>query len=160
MKSLLKKEDAGLLNKAVQLELRASNTYKYFGTCAQKMGYFGAQAYFQEESQEELKHWQILADFFNDRGQEADMPSVPAIDYEESGVKDLFDEALNIEMELEEFYQDFYNKSSDVTVKQFLLQFIEIQRKSIGEYLDLIATLERCENNPAALLIFDSSLKA
>lgn len=148
-----------MLNKAVQLELRASNTYKYFGTCAQKMGYFGVQSYFQHESEEELKHWQILADFFNDRGEEAEMPQVPAIDIEESGVKDLFEEALSLEMELEEFYQEFYKKTGDVTVQQFLLQFIEFQRKSIGEYLDLIATLERCENNPAALLIFDSSLK-
>jgi ferritin len=159
MKSLLSSQDKAGLNKAVQHELRISNTYKYFATCLQKQGYFGAQKYFLHESEEELKHWQILADFFNDRNDEADMPSIPAINVEAEGIKDLFEEALSIEMELEEFYQELYKSSKDVTVQQFLLQFLEIQRKSIGEYLDLVATLDRCSNDPAALLIFDASLK-
>lgn len=160
MKSLLSSQDKAGLNKAVAFELRAANTYKYFATCLQKMGYFGAQSYFLKESNEELAHWQILADFFNDRNDEADMPSVPAINVESESIKSLFEEALSLEMEGEEIYQDLHKSSKDVTVQQFLLQFIEIQRKSIGEYLDLIATLDRCGNDHAAILIFDQSLKA
>lgn len=159
MKSLLSTQDNSALNKAVAFELKAANTYKYFATCLQKMGYFGAQSFFLHESEDELSHWKILADFFNDRNDEADMPAIPAIEVDSEDIKSLFEEALSLEMEGEELYQDAYKSSKDVTVQQFLLQFIEIQRKAVGEYLDLIATLERCGNDNAAILIFDQSLK-
>jgi ferritin len=41
---------------------------------------------------------------------------------------------------------------------QFLLQFLEIQRKSIGEYGDLLARLQIADDNAAALLMIDNEL--
>lgn len=159
MKSLLKASDKKKLNEAVVKELTASNMYKYFSTCMQRKGYFGASAFFLNESNEELGHWKILADFMNDRGDEAEMGAISAVSYSSDGLKDVFEHAFEAEAELEEFYSEFYAESKDEVVKQFLLDFIEIQRKAVGEYGDFLATLERCENNPSALLIFDNSLK-
>ena len=159
MKTLLKTADKNKLNEAVVKELTASNMYKYFSTCTQRTGYFGASAFFLNESKEELEHWKDLADFMNDRGDEAEMGAIPAIDYDSEGLKALFEHAFQAEAELEEFYTEFYASSNDDVVKEFLLKFIKIQRKAVGEYGDLLATLERCEGNPSALLIFDSSLK-
>jgi ferritin len=64
-----------------------------------------------------------------------------------------------MELELGEFYENFYDTSDDPTVKQFVLKYIEQQRKSVGEYGDLLARLERCGDNQAALLMFDTELK-
>ena len=111
VKSLLSKSDKQKLNEAVGLELRASNMYKYFATCMQKQGYFGFQAYFYKESEEELKHHKILTDFFNDRGDEADMPSVEAVDEDGDTVLELFQSAYNFELDLEEFYTQFYGST-------------------------------------------------
>lgn len=158
VKSLLSKSDKQKLNEAVGLELRASNMYKYFATCLQKQGYFGFQGFFYKESEEELKHHKILTDFMNDRGDEADMPEVDAIDEDSDEVIDLFYSAYDFELELEGFYKDFYKSADDVAVQQFLLQFIEIQRKSVGEYGDIIARLELCGDNQAALLSFDHEI--
>jgi len=159
MKSLLKTADKAKLNEAIVQELKAANMYKYFSTCMQRKGYFGSAAFFLNESNEELSHWKILADFMNDRGDEAEMGAIPAIEYSSDGIKDVFSHAFEAEAELEEFYTEFCEATKDHVVKEFLLKFIKIQRKAVGEYGDLLATLERCENNPAALLTFDLSLK-
>ena len=158
VKSLLSKSDKEKLNEAVGLELRASNMYKYFATCMQKKGLFGFQSYFYKESEEELKHHKILTDFFNDRGDEADMPKVESVDEDGQTVLELFQLAYDFELDLEQFYTDFYNDTDDVTIKQFLLQFIEIQRKSVGEYGDIISKLEMCGDNSAAILFFDHEI--
>lgn len=159
MKSLLKASDKAILNKAVIHELTASNMYKYFSTCMQRKGYFGVAAFFLNESNEELTHWKMIADFMNDRGDEAEMGSIPAIKYDSDGLKQVFEHSFEAEAELEEFYVESYSTTKDEVLKEFLLKFINIQRKAVGEYGDYLATIERCENNPAALLIFDSSLK-
>jgi ferritin len=143
---------------AIGLELHAANKYKYFATCLQYKGYFGCQKYFNAEAEEELKHHRILTDFMNDRGDEADMPKVEAIDEDHDELLSAFMSAYDFEVELEEFYQDFYKSTKDVTIQQFLLQFLEIQKKSIGEYGDLIARLELCGDNQAALLMFDHEI--
>lgn len=158
VKSLLSSQDKRKLNEAIGKELYAANLYKYFATCMQRQGYFGAQSFFLHESEDELSHWKILADFFNDRGDEADMPTIKAVDIEGDGIKAVFSAAFDFEAELEEFYHEFYTSTKDVSVQQFLLQFIEIQRKAVGEYGDLIALLDKCKDDAAALLIFDQKV--
>ena len=158
VKSLLNKADRAKLMEAVGLELHAAAKYKYFATCLQKKGYFGCQKYFNGEAEEELKHHRILTDFMNDRNDEADMPTVSAIDEDHEELLSAFMSAYDFELELEEFYCDFYSGTNDVTIQQFLLQFIEIQRKSVGEYGDLIARLELCGDDKSALLMFDHEI--
>ena len=56
-------------------------------------------------------------------------------------------------------YADWYARA-DVTTQQFLLQFIEIQRKSIGEYGDLISRLDRSGDDECGIIIIDQELGA
>ena len=55
-------------------------------------------------------------------------------------------------------YEDFYKKCDCETTKQFLLQFIEIQRTSVGEYADFIATLTFLGDEKSGQLLFDSEI--
>jgi len=64
-----------------------------------------------------------------------------------------------MELELAEFYEDFHEATSDLTLKVYIQKYVEIQRHSVGEYGDLIARVERCGDNQAALLLFDAELK-
>jgi len=56
---------------------------------------------------------------------------------------------IGYEMELEVYnkYKEFYKKAEDedCVVGQFLLQFLEIQRKAVGHYGDLLAKYETAE---------------
>lgn len=157
-KSLLSKPDRSKLNEAVGRELYAVNMYKYFATCTQKQGLFGAQAYFLRESDEEQKHWKMIADFMNDMGDEAEMPAIPAIDVEADSLMDLLNKAFEVESDLGDFYGEFCESTKDFYLKPFLLKMIDIQRKAIGEYGDLIARLSLIGTEKTGLLIFDSEL--
>ena len=49
-------------------------------------------------------------------------------------------------------------KTIDIEVFGHLQEFVDIQRKSVGEYGDLLARLDLCGSNEAALLEFDEHL--
>ena len=56
-------------------------------------------------------------------------------------------------------YKDFYKKAEDedVSVAQYILQFIEIQRKAVGHYGDLLAKYKVAETTKE-LLEFDQHI--
>lgn len=155
MMSLLKPSDCKLLEEAGTLELSSALGYKQLANCMQRAGYFGCQKHFLQESNHELEHYQIIVDFVNDRNDELYIQALPKPEVATDLLIEAFQASLDMEEELEKFYVRFYESTSDVIVKQFLLQFLELQRRSVGEVLDYLSTIERCEQNPAALLIFD-----
>lgn len=158
LKSLLSPKDKKKLNEAAANELYASNLYKHIGNCLQRIGLFGCQAYFHAESADELKHYQILANFANDRLDQITVAEVPEIDDKINSLSDAFELAFETEKDLGDFYNSFIKETEDEAIKQFLLQFVEIQRNSIGEYGDFLATLGFIGDNKAAQLLFDKEI--
>jgi hypothetical protein len=71
-----------------------------------------------------------------------------------------FDQRRNLNL-VETFpeYKDFYEKAQkeDVSVAQYLLQFVEIQRKAVGHYGDLLAKYKIAETTKE-LLEFDQHI--
>jgi len=57
-------------------------------------------------------------------------------------------------------YMEFYKiaEEQECIVDIYLHQFIDIQRKAVGEYGDLISRYTRCGKNEAAILEFDEYL--
>ena len=159
VKSLLSKTVEGMLNEAVQSELYASNLYKHVANQLQRLGYFGAQKFFAGESANELTHYQKHADFLNDRGTVAKIPMIEAITDPIGSLSDALEIAYETEMQLGKDYERWYKAcAEDVTVQQFLLQFLEEQRKSVGEYGDLLSRLARAGSNDAAILMIDTEM--
>lgn len=162
MESMLKKEMKGTLNEAIGHELYAHNLYRSLAAQMQSIGFFGTQAYFNKEALSELDHYQIIVDYINDRG---DVAEIPAIEKQSDKVKTL-KEAFEIVHETESDLLDFYvkayeaaeDKMKDCVTAQFLLQFIEIQRKAVGEVKDILATISIAADNSAALLLIDKKL--
>lgn len=145
------------LQSAVQNELFASNLYKHVANHMRRLGYFGAQKFFETEAEHENVHYTILANFLDEVGSVAVVPAIPAITDQVSGLHDAIQIAYDTELQLLKDYTRAYEQS-DVVTKQFLLQFIEIQRKAVGEFGDLTARLEICGTDKAALLKFDTEL--
>lgn len=157
-KSMLTDADRKMLNEAVEHELYASNFYKYAASCTQKQGYFGAQKFFEKESADEIEHYYLIRDFMNDVGDEADMPTINSVEFEGDKLVNIFMDAFDLEVDLGDFYKKHYSKTEDPYVKTFLHKMVKIQRKAVGEYGDLIARMNLCKDNPAAMLIFDQEL--
>ena len=159
VKSLLPKAIEAMLNEAVQSELYASHLYKHVANQLQRIGYFGAQKFFASESADELEHYQKHADFLNDRGTVAKVPMLEAITDPVASLRDALEIAYETELQLGKDYDRWYKASADEpSVQQHLLQFIEIQRKSVGEYGDLLARMDRAGANEAAILLIDQEL--
>ena len=140
-KSLLTASMKKGLQDAVQVELQQSNLWKSLANQMQKLGFFGSQKYFLAESVEELTHYQMHVEFMNDMGDCAELPKIEAIADKVKNIGDALEIGYEIELDVYNQYKDFYEKAADddVVVAQYLLQFLEIQRKAVGHYGDLLA---------------------
>lgn len=158
VKPLLSSVDAAILAKAVESELYASHLYRHVANQLQRLGYFGAQKHFLKESMDEVGHYQRIADFMNDRGSVAMIPQLPAITDEIASLRDALETAYDTELQLCEDYEVGYKRATSVITQQFLLQYLEIQRRSVGEYGDWIARLDRVGDDECGIIIIDKEL--
>jgi len=148
------------LNDAIHSELFASNLYKHVANQLQRLGYFGAQKFFLSESSNELGHYQKIVDYINDRGLVATVPQIEMQEEKVTSLRDALAIGFDTENTLSEDYSEWFKQAfaEDVVTAQFFLQFIEHQRKSVGEYGDLLARLDRAGANEAAILLIDQEL--
>lgn len=154
---MLTKKMLSILNDAIHSELFASNLYKHVANQLQRLGYFGAQKFFLGESSDELGHYQKIVDYINDRGLVASVPQIEMQDEKVTSLRDALTIGFETEKALGDDYNEWYKQAfaEDVVTAQFLLQYIEHQRKSIGEFSDLLARLDRAGSNEAAILMID-----
>jgi ferritin len=96
----------------------------------------------------------------NDMGDCADLPKIDAVTDKVKDIGDALEVGYNIEMDVYKQYKDFYKKAEDedVSVAQYLLQFVEIQRKAVGHYGDLLAKYKIAEATKE-LLEFDQHIQ-
>lgn len=153
---LLKQEVKALLDKSIASELYASNLYKHIAAQMQRAGYFGTQKWFEKESADELKHYEIIRNYLNDMGCIAEMPQIDAITDMTGGIGSALELAYSTELMLLNQYRDIYesveDEMGDCITANFLLSFLSLQVKSVGEYGDLIS---RFEKNPSDVFEFD-----
>ena len=160
VKSLLSPSMKKGMQEAVYIELYQSNLWKSLANQLQRLGYFGSQKYFLAESAEELTHYQMIVEFMNDMGDCADVPKIDAITDKINTLGDSLEIGYETELEVYNQYKDFYEKAQkeDVSVAQYLLQFVEIQRKAVGHYGDLLAKYKVAEATKE-LLEFDQHIQ-
>ena len=148
-----------VLDEAVHAELYAANLYKHIANQLQRLGYFGAQKFFLKESASELEHYQLHVNFQNDVGTVAKVPAIEAMNEPIKSFSDAIELGYETELELYENYKDWYEQASgDPVVQQFLLQFLELQRTSVGEYGDLLARIQLVDQDKAGMLLIDQEL--
>ena len=148
-----------VLDEAIHAELYAANLYKHIANQLQRLGYFGAQKFFLKESASELEHYQLHVNFQNDVGTVAKVPAIEAMNEPIKSFSDAIELGYETELELYENYKDWYEQASgDPVVQQFLLQFLELQRTSVGEYGDLLARIQLVDQDKAGMLLIDQEL--
>lgn len=158
----IKNEVKKRLDEAVKHELTASNMYINLAVQMQSIGYFGAQKYFEKEAISEREHAKVITDYVNDMGGTSSIMGILAQADTPKTLNEAFELSMEAEEELLKFYVELYeeveDKMKDCVTAQFLLQFIEIQRKAVGEVRDILSILDRAKGNEAAILMVDSKL--
>ena len=158
-KMMISDEHKSMLDEAVHSELYASNLYKHIANQLQRIGYFGTTKFFLKESADELEHYQRHVEFQNDVGTVAVIPAIEAMDDSIKTLSDAIETGYETEVQLYEDYKGWYKGTSgDPVVQQFLLQFLEIQRTSVGEYGDLLARIDLVDKDKAGMLLIDQEL--
>lgn len=158
-KMIISAECKKMLDEAIHSELYASNLYKHIANQLQRLGYFGASKFFLNESADELKHYQLHVEFLNDVGTVAKVPMIEAMNETIETFSDAIETGYETELELLNNYQGWYRDTTeDPVVQQFLLQFLEIQRTSVGEYGDLLARIQLVDQDKAGMLLIDQEL--
>lgn len=148
-----------LIDDAIHSELYASNLYKHIANQLQRIGYFGAQKFFAAESATELAHYQLHVQFLNDVGGVAKVPAIEAMNEPIDTLSDAVELGYETELQLYEDYVSWYKQAeSDPVVQQFLLQFLELQRTSVGEYGDLLARIQLVDQDKAGMLLIDQEM--
>lgn len=160
LKPLINHAAEKILRDAVHAELHASNLYKHLSNQCQRLGLFGAAKYFANESSEELDHYAKIAQYFNDRGSVAPISAIEAIDEPIQDLEAALQLAYEFEVDLGQNYEKWYSTtlSNDPTTAQFLLQFLEIQRESVGAFGDWLTRLALVEGDKAGILMLDKEL--
>lgn len=160
-KMIISPELKKALDEAVHSELYASNLYKHIANQLQRLGYFGAQKFFAAESASELEHYQLHVNFQNDVGTVATVPAIEAMNETIATLSDAVETGYETELQLYNDYKRWYEQAaSDPVVQQFLLQFLEIQRTSVGEYGDLLARIQLVDQDKAGMLLIDQEMGA
>jgi len=158
-KMIISQECKDMLDDAVHSELYASNLYKHIANEVQRLGYLGTAKFFLKESKDELKHYQLHVEFQNDVGTVAKVPMIEAMDEPIKTLSDAIETGYETELQLYNDYKKWYGQASDdPVVQQFLLQFLEIQRTSVGEYGDLLARIQLVDGDKAGMLLIDQEL--
>jgi ferritin len=148
-----------MLDEAIYSELYASNLYKHIANEVQRLGYFGTQKFFLRESAAELEHYQLNVNFQNDVGAVAKVPAIDAMNEPIKTLSDAIELGYETELELYENYKGWYSEAEgDPVVQQFLLQFLELQRTSVGEYGDLLSRIQLVDQDKAGMLLIDQEL--
>ncbi len=156
--NLLEKATEDMLNKAVHAELYASHLYKHVANQMQRAGFFGTQKFFAGESADELTHYQKIADYMNDRGAMAKVPALEACTETAADIVEAIELGYDTELQLMRDYEKWYRECKCVITQQFLLQFLELQRKSVGEYGDLLSRLMIVKNDRGGMILIDQEL--
>jgi ferritin len=158
-KMIISQECKDMLDDAVHSELYASNLYKHVANELQRIGYFGATKFFLKESADELVHYQLHVEFQNDVGTVAKVPMIEAMNDPIKSLSDAIETGYETELELYNDYKKWYSQTSDdPVVQQFLLQFLEFQRTSVGEYGDLLSRIQLMDGDKAGMLLIDQEL--
>lgn len=148
IKSLLKPEVKKMLNKSGQSELYAHLLYIHLANQLQRIGFFGTQKFFEKESADELTHYYKLRNYINDMGEVLEVPAIEACTDKVSSIGDALQIYYDTEYDLMEQYQEFYEKienSGDCITSTFLIEFLQIQRTSVGEAGDLLQKYKQAE---------------
>ena len=159
-RNLLPKDVQAALTEACQAEVYAAHLYQHLANRLQRLGFFGAQKFFLADSEDEMKHYRGLVDFFNDMGSVAPVPAVELMTEAVGSLRDALQAAYDTELQLMQDYATWYGvalKSFPVAA-QFILQYLEIQRKSVGEIADWLARLDLAGDDPCGLLIIDKEM--
>lgn len=158
----LPKEVVELFLTRLKDELKAFHFYKNARNWCANEGYLIASKYFENESNDELSHGQILEDFLNDWNEFYDVPQIDKNLLTFKNLADVIQQAYVMEYKLYEEYEDTsvkVFKMGDICAFDILKFHREVQNKSVAEYATMVNKLTGVDlSDKCAMLLLEPTL--
>lgn len=141
-KAILSTSDQDLIESLASEELYANRHYMYAAACSQAQQLKGFQKFYESEATDELEHWQGWRDIANDYGFEIEMPATKGVDFKDDTPLAVATLSYKLELGLMEKYEKAHGEAESVSLKVDIQKYIKIQRRSVGQFADLLAEIE------------------
>ena len=158
---MLTKKVEEALNKQVANEAYASNSYLSMASWCDKEGLRGCAAFFYEQSDEERVHMLKLAKYVNLVGGHALISDIKAPPAEYKSVKQVFEMALDQEMDVTKQINKLVELSfdtKDFASFNFLQWFIEEQVEEENLFRTILNIIKISGDDEKALLFIDNEI--
>ena len=162
------KEDENMINNQINIEMNAFYVYNFLYShfSSDSVGFPGLANFFKKSSDEELEHARKFIDYQNTRGGTVSLnksliiPNLNFIDNNSS--KSLLYQSINFALDMEQqVYESLLNISkntNDISLEDFLDDFLQGQLKDQYELGVLLKQLNHIGNDGYGLYQFDKDL--
>ncbi|MGI5950083.1 ferritin [Peptoniphilus sp.] len=150
-----------MLNKQYNFEVESAIVYKGMSLWAEKENWPGVANFLEQQAIEELLHADRIENYLFALDYDIKIEAVPAPKSEFESVLEIFKEALEHEKQVTANFMEIMKEAKecgDIKTESQVYWFIDEQVEEEANFVDLITTLERIDNSPAALFQFDAEL--
>ncbi len=151
-----------LLNKQVAEEAKASAAYLAMASWCDQNSLNESAELFYEQASEEREHQMKIFHYINDNGGTAYSPEVGKVLHDFNSLKEIFETALEQEIEVTHSIHAIVKKSrtvEDYRTENFLQWFVEEQREEEHKFRNILDLFELMGDSPIALKLIDERVK-
>ena len=144
-----------MLNQQIKEEQYASSSYLAMASWCDQNGYENASKYCYNQSSEESEHMMKIFKFIIDNGGAAYSPVVDGINHEFSSLKDVFLNALSMEIDVTKNIHSTMKKCrelNDYVSETLLLWLIQEQMEEEQKFRRIIEVIDMMDGSPAKLI--------
>ncbi len=149
------------LNKQVNAEIWSAYLYLSMSYDMKDKGFPGMAHWFDLQAKEEFEHARRIMDYIMTRDGKVRFEPVEAVQQEWNSPKDAFADTLKHERvvtgKIHEL-MDMAVETKDYATQNMLSWFVDEQVEEEDTARDLLATLEKIENDKVAMYLFDNKL--
>ncbi|RYE39571.1 MAG: ferritin [Sphingobacteriales bacterium] len=132
IRALISADIENLLNQQIKKEAHSSSLYLSMASWCDRNGFDNSAEYFFKQSDEERHHQMKLFRYVLDMGGQAVSPEVTGIKAEFNSFREVFEEALEQEIEITQSFKNIASKchkEQDFVTMEFLNWFLKEQRE-------------------------------
>jgi ferritin len=144
-----------LLNQQIKQEQSASSSYLAMAAWCDQNGFINSAKLFYDQSEEEREHMMKLFNYITNNGGAAMSPSIDAVNHSFLSLKDVFESALSMEIEVSESIKVLMStakKLNDYNTELFLQWFVKEQMEEEQFFRDIIQMIELMGDSPLQLI--------
>ncbi|WP_029034028.1 ferritin [Salinimicrobium terrae] len=151
-----------LLNEQIAKEAHSSSVYLAMASWCDHNGFSYSAEFFYKQSAEEREHMLKIFKFINENGGTAYSPQVSNISHEYNSLQDIFETALDQEIQISKSINNIVTKCrkvQDYGSESFLQWFIQEQMEEENQFRRILEMFDLMGTDGLALKFIDERIK-